>query len=105
MVKIHNAKDKMFETVLKLCEMTTSKPWMIKDIEKVLKALKKDKCRDPHDLVNEIFFTNVAGTHLKASMLMLFNEIKKNHKIPQFMKIADIALIYKGKGSMNDLKN
>ena len=35
---------------------------------------------------------------------MLFNEIKKNQKIPQFMKIADIASIYKGKGSMNDLK-
>ena len=85
--------------------MTPSKPWMMNDLEKVLKSLKKNKCRDPNGLVNEIFFTNTAGAHLKASMLNLFNEIKKNQIIPQFMKIANIASIYKGKGSMSDLKN
>ena len=36
---------------------------------------------------------------------MLFNKIKKTQQVPQFMKMADIASIYKGKGSMNDLKN
>ena len=105
MVEIHNAKEKMFETVLKLCEMTPSKPWMMNDLEKVLKSLKKNKCPDPNGLVNEIFLTNSAGAHLKASMLNLFNEIKKNQIIPQIMKIANIASIYKGKGSMSDLKN
>ena len=34
---------------------------------------------------------------------MLFNDIKKNQQIPQFMKIANISAIYKGKGPMNDL--
>ena len=33
------------------------------------------------------------GAHLKASMLILFNEMKKNLKFPQFMKIANMALI------------
>ena len=105
MVEIHNAKEKMFKTVMKLCEMTPSKPWNMVNLEKVLKSLKKDKCRDPHGLVNELFFTNIAGAQLKTSLLILFNEIKKNQQIPQFMKIANISSIYKGKGSMNDLKN
>ena len=85
--------------------MKPSNPWIMNDLEKVLKSLKKNKCRDPHGLINEIFFTNIAGAHLKSSMLILFNQIKKTQQIPQFMKIANIASIYKGKGSMNDLKN
>ena len=85
--------------------MTPSNPWQMFDLENVLKVLKKDKCRDPYGLVNEIFSTHVAGTYFKTSLLMLFNEIKKNKKIPHFMKVANISAIYKGKGSMNDLKN
>ena len=45
--------------------MTPSKPWNMVNLEKVLKSLKKDKCRDPHGLVNELFFTNIAGAQLK----------------------------------------
>ena len=105
MVNLHTAKENMFQTILKLCKMTPSNPWDMKDLEVVLKSLKRNKCRDPHGLVNEIFSTNVAGTHLKTSLLMLFNDIKKNQQIPKFMKIANISAIYKGKGPMNDLKN
>ena len=41
MVKIHNAKERMFQTVLKLCEMTPSKPWEMNDLEKVIKITQK----------------------------------------------------------------
>ena len=85
--------------------MTPTSPWKMQDLEKVLKSLKRNKCRDPHGLVNELFFTNVAGAHLKTALLMMFNEIKKTKNIPKFMKLANISAIYKGKGSMNDLKN
>ena len=105
MIELHIAKENMFQTILKLCKMTPSNPWQMYDLENVLKVLKKDKCRDPYGLVNEIFSTHVAGTYFKTSLLMLFNEIKKNKKIPHFMKVANISAIYKGKGSMNDLKN
>ena len=77
----------------------------MEDLEKVLKSLKKVKFRDPQGLVNELFFTKVAGAHLKTLLLMLFNEIKEKLKIPKFMKVGNISAIYKGKGSMNDLKN
>ena len=38
-------------------------------------------------------------------MLQLFNNIKETNQIPDFMKIADISSIYKGKGSKNTLKS
>ena len=105
MANLHQEKEKMFQTILKLCKLKPGKPWQMKDLELVLKSLKKDKCRDPHGLINEIFFTNVAGSSLKESLLILLNEIKINQEIPKFMKFAEITAIYKGKGSMNDLKN
>ena len=90
---------------MKLGKMTPSSPWKMDDLEKVLKSLKKDKCRDPHGLVNELFSTKVAWAHLKTSLLMLFNEIKEKREVPKFMKVANISAIDKGKGSMNNLKN
>ena len=53
MKSLHQEKQKMFQTILKLCKMIPSKPWIMKDLELVLKSLKKDKCRDPQVLVNE----------------------------------------------------
>merc|ERR1712082_230975 len=75
------------------------------DLETVLSSLKKNKCRDPSGLVNELFFTENAGKDLKISMLKLFNSVKENGQIPSFMKIVDISSIYKGKGSKNDLNS
>ena len=47
----------------------------------------------------------MAGKDLQDFLLMLFNSIKVNNKIPAYMKIADISAIYQGKGSKNDLVN
>ena len=105
LVEIENVKQQLFQAILKICKKTRSKPWTMEDLEKVLSNLKKDKCRDPQGLINELFSTDVAGCDLKKSMLLLFNRIKECDKIPDFMKMADITAIYKGKGSKNNLKN
>ena len=105
LVDIQEAKEKLFKAILKICMKNRSKPWNLEELDKVLSSLKKDKCRDPKGLINELFLTNIAGLDLRKSMLMLFNRIKKSDEIPNFMKIADITAIYKGKGSKNDLKN
>ena len=56
----------------------------MQDLDKALKALKKDKARDPNGWVNEIFKEGVAGRDLKCSMLIFFNRMKTENKIPQF---------------------
>ena len=77
----------------------------MKDLDKILKALKKNKSRDPHGFVNEIFKPEVIGFDLKNSLLMLFNRLKQEHHIPSFMQFADIFAIYKGKGEKSSLEN
>ena len=103
--EINMLKNKLFNLRLNISEKRRSKPWVIQDLEVVLKDLKSDKARDPNGLVNEIFKDDVAGYDLKVSMLLLFNRIKANNHIPEFIRHADVATIYKGKGEKCDLKN
>ena len=105
LVEVKNLKEKCFEQVLELCRKTKSKPWSAEDLESVLKSLKNGKCRDPHGLINDIFKPKIAGSDLKQSMLLLFNQIKGQQRIPEFFKLANITAIYKGKGDMNDILN
>ena len=72
----------------------------MKDLEDALKRLKTGKCRDPEGLIREIFKEEVIGDNLKKSMLVLYNKVKATGKIPSFMRFANIAAIYKGKGEM-----
>ena len=58
-----------------------------------------------HGWVNEIFKNVVAGKNLIFSMLELFNKIKAENYIPEFMRRADVTTIYKGKGEKSDLNN
>ena len=60
---------------------------------------------DAHGLINEIFKPNIAGEDLENSMLMMFNKMKDEITIPEFMNFVNIICIYKGKGSKMELKN
>ena len=70
-----------------------------------MKLLKKNKARDPIGWSNELFKDGVAGQQFKLSLLHLINKMKDNNEIPEFVRLADVATIYKGKGSKNDLTN
>ena len=82
---------------LKISQNKKSKTWNMKDLESVLKELKPQKARDPNGWINEIFSSEVAGKNLKISMLKLFNKMKEQNFLPQFLRKADVATIYKGK--------
>ena len=66
---------------------------------------KKEKARDPHGWINELFRYEAAGNNLKLSLLHMFNGMKKTNEIPEFVRLADISTIYKGKGPKNELIN
>ena len=67
--------------------------------------MKKDKARDPNGLINELFKDEVAGKDFKISLLSLLNKIREENFLPDFIQLADVATIYKGKGEKCDLKN
>ena len=90
---------------MRLADSNKSVPWTLNDLEMVLKTLKPGKSRDPNGWVRDLFFSNVAGKNLKLSILKLFNKIKEENFIPEFIRRADITTIYKGKGEKSDLEN
>ena len=55
--------------------------------------------------VNELFTEGVAGKNLKLSLLQFFNKMKFENEIPEFVQLADITTIYKGKGPKSELIN
>ena len=55
--------------------------------------------------MNELFKEGIAGKDLKISLLEFFNTMKWENFIAEFIRKADIATIYKGKGEKCDLKN
>ena len=103
--EIKNLKIILFNLRKNLSKSRKSKPWEIKDLEKAMKSLKKNKARDPNGWINDLFKEGVAGTNLKLSMLKLFNKIKIENYIPDFMRKADIATLYKGKEDKSNLEN
>ena len=87
-------KDELFELRMNLANSAKSVPWTMEDLELVLKNLKQGKSRDPNGWVNDLFLNEVAGGKLKISMLRLFNKIKLENYIPDFIRKSNIATIY-----------
>ena len=104
-VDLKHLKETLFSLRLKLSKLTKSKPWSESQLDNVLKNLKKNKSRDPHGLINDLFKPGVIGSNLKDSLLLLVNDIKHCCQFPEFIQWANITSLYKGKGEMLDLDN
>ena len=98
-------KEELFNIRLETAKIQKTPHWKIEELEKVLEKLKKDKSRDPDGLINELFKPEVIGEDLKVSILLLFNKIKDQGKVPNALKKANITAIPKKKGSRLDIEN
>ena len=103
--EIKDMKMVLFNLRKKLCKSQDSDPWEMKQLENAIKSLKNNKARDSNGWINELFKEGIAGNNLKISMLKLFNKIKTENFIPEYMRKADITTLYKGKGEKNNLEN
>ena len=92
-------KENLFHLRLELAEEKKSELWTLNQLDEAIKTLKNNKSRDPLGWINELFKNGVAGYNLRLSILHLFNKIKEENHIPDFMRLADVSTIYKGKGS------
>ena len=102
--KITFLRKEIFEMNLKLSKSRTSDDWNMIDLENALADLKNNKSRDFEGYINEIFKAGTIGADLKHSMLIMFNQLKKESVIPEFMNFANVTTIPK-KGSKFELKN
>ena len=65
-----------------------SPPWIMKELEEELKNISENKSSDPHGINRSIFHNNSIGLNLKESLLIMFNKMKNNGEIPNFMKVV-----------------
>ena len=56
-------------------------------------------------LIYKLFKPSIAGPDLINSLLILFNKIKNDLIIPDFMKTATITSFYKGRGMKGDMSS
>lgn len=103
--KMHEYNMELFELNRKIAKSNKTKPWTNKQVIKVLRSLKKGKSRDPWGLSNELFRPDVASSDLVEAITNLMNEIKRQGKVPEMLKLANISSFYKGKGAKNDIEN
>ena len=73
--------------------------WNMKDLERVLKSLKRGQSQDKMSFVNELFMLENIGQDLKLSILSLCNNIKNNMQVPNFLRNIFVAAINKKKKS------
>ena len=101
---IKRRKNEIFQAKLLLSETKEVPDWTIKDLNEALANLKNGKARDYNGFANEIFKEDVIGKNLKESLLIMFNKLKNEKYIPNFLKFANITTVPK-KGSSLELTN
>ena len=67
----------------------------MENMNKAIRAMKNNKCRDPDGLTNQLLKPEMAGFDFKLSLLSLLNKLKETLEIPQMMKYVKIVLIPK----------
>ena len=88
---------------LEIAKNKDYQPWTIIQLNVALKRLQNNKCRDPHGHINELY-KNI-GIDGKESLLLMFNQIKKEVLIPGELDLSDVTILYKNKGSRQDVVN
>ena len=101
---IESLEEDLCKTRLKKCKTNKTEPWSMKDLQLVLKGLKKDKSRDSRGYANELFMLSVAGDDLQLAVLNFMNLIKKKQQFPKLLEDCNITSIHK-KGSKKELEN
>ena len=70
-------KNLIFQLKMKIAQKRQSSEWTIKNLDEALSKLKNNKSRDSLGYINEIFQPDTIGDDLKASLLVMFNQLKK----------------------------
>ena len=77
----------------------------MKELNTVLRYLKRNKSRDPYGYANEILHPDIAGEDLNFAILKLMNRIKSEQTYPEALELCDITSIWKMKGCRNSYDN
>ena len=75
------------DNILEVSKRNKIPDWNMKELEVVLKNLKKDKSRDPYGYINELFSPEVCGIDLNIAILKMMNKIKRDQVYPSCLEL------------------
>ena len=101
---IYFLKSELWKSRLANIRKIKSPAWDMEQLDVVLKSLKNNKTMDPNGMINEIFKDGCIGSDLKEALLIMLNEVKSQHIIPNFMSLQNISTIFKS-GSKLDMNS
>ena len=105
LMDVYFLKMELWKSRLEELVSEKSEPWDLQQLDKVLKSLKNKKTKDPNGIINEIIKPGIIGSDLKNALLELFDGIKSNLFLPEYMMLENIGSIYKSKGSKFEMEN
>ncbi len=101
--ELKEIKEYLCKMRLELTKKSDFVPWTMDNLKKAIGKLKRNKCKDPHGHINELYmYLGISGLH---SLLLLLNRIKDELLVPLDLKLSNVSTIYKGKGSRKDVIN
>ena len=77
--------------------------WTMQQLLTSINKLKRNKCKDPHGHINELY-KNMGADGLE-SLLDMLNRIKEEILIPAHLNLSNVSTLYKGKGCKQDVVN
>ena len=98
-------KETLFEYRVQFSSEIKSEDWDLSKIKKICKKLKAGKARDRDDLIFELFKPDFGGDDLMLSLTHMFNGIKSDQLVPNFLQKMAITSLYKSKGLKSDFSN
>ena len=101
--ELQELKEYLCKLRLEIAKSAAYEKWSMDDLNKAIKRLKKNKCRDPLGHINELYKN--MGIDGLSSLLDLLNQIKEEILIPEKLNLSNVSTIYKGKGSKQCVVN
>ena len=100
---IKKMKDYLFELRVQIGKNQKSENWTPKQVAKVCGTLKNNKARDNNGFIYEMFKPTLCGNDVIVSLTKMFNYMKSNMIIPDFMQSVSITSISKNNGRKSSL--
>ena len=86
-------KEELWSRRLEELRNKKTDPWNLSELKIALKSLKNNKTADPHGMINELFKSSCGGSDLEESLLLLYNGIKENFFLPEYMMLENITTV------------
>ena len=100
---LRELKEYLCQLRLQITKTSSFNRWTLDELKIAIKKLKRNKCRDPHGHINELYKS--MGDDGLMSLLEMLNLIKEKLLIPEKLNLSNVSTIYKGKGSKQEVIN